>query len=533
MAHTIRLLVFLLPAVAAFSVVAVLSHYAPPHELGIPRWLWYLAALPLSVLVTVGVERTTRHLLPLAALFRLTLVFPDKAPSRFGLAMRTGTTRRLQRRIDEIRASGIKDDDTSHAEKMLELVAALSVHDRLTRGHCERVRAYTDMVIDELDLHPEDAARLHWAALLHDVGKIMVPQEILTKIGRPSDDEWEVLKSHTWQGDRLIEPIKPWLGEWAAAVGSHHERWDGGGYPMGLAGREIHIGARIVAVVDAFDVMTSHRSYKKPMPAAEARAEIARCGGTQFDPDVVRAFLNISLGRLQLAAGPLSWAASASLLSRAVPFLPAAASSVAAAAAITAGTFGLHPSMNSNERIDGDEFLALELSEDATAVDDPTLGALPDVTDPTGLADPGGATPTVTIPGAPGDDLLDEIGISTSTTSILPGDSDDPGVTLPPTPTSLVDPTLGDGIDGLVTGVTGIIDDLPVDDILAELPVTVTVPPVVEAVVQGVVGTEGPVQTILDLTNGLLGATTTTTPGPTSTTTAAPPPTCLPLLGCN
>ncbi len=327
-ARALRILAYLLPTLTSFAATFYISRNHPPHELGIPSWQWWILVLAIGVIVLLVTEKASRRLLPLAALFKISLVFPDEAPSRYRVAMRTGTTRQMQRRIEELKAQGIEDDETRHAETMLEMIAALSVHDRMTRGHCERVRAYTDMIIEEIGMPEEDANKLRWAALLHDVGKLFVPYEILNKDGRPTDQEWELLKAHTWKGDELIGPLKPFLGEWAAAIGSHHERWDGGGYPNGLAGADIHLGARIVAVADTFDVMTSTRSYKKPIPAEDARAEIARCAGTQFDPKVARAFLNIGIGRLRFALGPMSWAAN----------LPAAAQTPIATPVIASAT---------------------------------------------------------------------------------------------------------------------------------------------------------------------------------------------------
>ncbi len=116
-----------------------------------------------------------------------------------------------------------------------------------------------------------------------------------------------------------MAPLKEWLGEWGRAVGEHHERWDGEGYPTGLSGTDISYAARIVAVADVFDVITSARSYKDPIPATAAREEIARCSGTHFDPDVVRAFLNLSIGRLRLAMGPLSLLAQSPLGGVSIP----------------------------------------------------------------------------------------------------------------------------------------------------------------------------------------------------------------------
>jgi hypothetical protein len=102
-----------------------------------------------------------------------------------------------------------------------------------------------------------------------------------------------------------VDPLRPWLGDWVDAATQHHERWDGTGYPLGLAGHDISLAGRIVAIADAFDVMTAARSYKKPLPAAQARAELTRNSGAQFDPQLVRSFLEISLGRMRRVIGPL------------------------------------------------------------------------------------------------------------------------------------------------------------------------------------------------------------------------------------
>ncbi len=309
-ARSIRFFAFSVPLVASFLATFFLSRRYPLQDSGQPKWLWYLSIFVVGAIVLLGVDRLSRRLLPLAALFKLSLVFPDEAPSRFGIAMRTGTTKQLERKVAYITEHGLSDEETLNAQNMLEMVAALSTHDRLTRGHCERVRAYADLIADEMGISEERQQKLRWAALLHDVGKLFVPSEILNKPGKPTEEEWEILKSHTWKGDELAAPLAGWLGEFSSAIRSHHERWDGNGYPDRLKGPEIPLGARIVAVADAYDVMTSKRSYKEPRPASEAREEIARCAGGQFDPVVARAFLNIGLGRLRMALGPLTWLAN-------------------------------------------------------------------------------------------------------------------------------------------------------------------------------------------------------------------------------
>jgi hypothetical protein len=322
-AALLRAVVYASPLAA--SVVFV--HYASqvvPAPVG-SLWLflsWWLGLSTLATVVLVALDRLLRRLLPLAALLKLSLVFPDQAPSRFKVAMRSGSTERLEEKIHAAKAAAKTDTPSTAAARLLELVAALNVHDRLTRGHCERVRAYAVMIGGELGLSKDDLDLLNWAALLHDVGKLRVPTEILTKVGPPSHREWEVLHQHPQFGEELVEPIRGWLGTWTSAVGFHHERWDGNGYPHELAGEAIPLAGRIVAVADAFDVMTSARSYKEAGVAPDARKELARCAGTQFDPHVVRAFLNVSLRRMRFVMGPLSWLAHAPLLAR-LPLTPA------------------------------------------------------------------------------------------------------------------------------------------------------------------------------------------------------------------
>src|SRR4029077_15022459 len=136
-----------------------------------------------------------------------------------------------------------------------------------------------------------------------------------------TDEEWEIIRRHPEEGARIAAPLQTWLGEGSKAIEQQHERWDGGGYPKGLAGSEISLAARIVAVADAFDAMTSVRSYNTPISMAAARTEITGKAGVQFDPGVVRAFLMVSTRRLHNVMGPLSW----------IALVPFAASGVASA----------------------------------------------------------------------------------------------------------------------------------------------------------------------------------------------------------
>jgi hypothetical protein len=222
------------------------------------------------------------------------------------VAKRSSTTRDLSRRIDEAQSRGISDEPTVAAEQILALAAALSAHDRKTRGHAERVWAFSDMIAEKLRLPDDDRDRLRWSALLHDVGKLTVHSDIFNKPGALSDDEWEMMCRHPLEGANLIAPLAAWLGPWANTIAEHHERFDGGGYPFGLAGQEISMGGRIVAVADSYDAMTSLHSCQEPMSIKAARIQLAAHGGAQFDPAMVRAFLAVPVSRLH-AVVPLTW----------------------------------------------------------------------------------------------------------------------------------------------------------------------------------------------------------------------------------
>ncbi|MEO1060102.1 MAG: HD domain-containing phosphohydrolase [Actinomycetota bacterium] len=254
---------------------------------------WLVGFVGVTILGYVLTERLMRRFAPLATLLRMSLAFPDRLPSRYGVALRAGSSANLARRIAE--EDFADREDAEVAEAVLTYGLALSRHDRLTRGHGERVRSYSEVIGREMGLSEDDLDRLRWSGLLHDIGKLMVPGELLNKPDSLTAEEYELVQAHAAAGAAIAEPLRPWLGEWVDAVGQHHERWDGAGYPTGLRGEEISLGARIVAVADVFDVMTSVRSYRPAVSADEAREEIVRCGGTQFDPAVVAAFVRAGL----------------------------------------------------------------------------------------------------------------------------------------------------------------------------------------------------------------------------------------------
>ena len=192
----------------------------------------------------------------------------------------------------------LAETDRTYDATLAALSSALDVRDTETEGHARRVVRYMELIAAELAVPAADHPTLRRGALLHDIGKIGVPDHILRKPGPLTDLEWETMRTHPDLGARIIANV-PFLTEVAEIIRAHHERWDGGGYPAGLAGEGIPLGARIFAVADSFDAMTSDRPYRRGRPLDEALAEIERCAGTQFDPAVVAAFLRVPLARIE------------------------------------------------------------------------------------------------------------------------------------------------------------------------------------------------------------------------------------------
>jgi response regulator RpfG family c-di-GMP phosphodiesterase len=172
------------------------------------------------------------------------------------------------------------------------LAAALETRDTDTHGHSERVVSFSLRLGRELDLNGDQLRSLEFGALLHDIGKIGIPDRILRKPSALTDEEWMTMRQHPMLGGQILRGIK-FLEGASRVVGQHHERWDGTGYPAGLRGAEIDLNARIFAVADAFDAITSDRVYRAGRSYDVAVAELETYAGRQFDPEVVEAFRRI------------------------------------------------------------------------------------------------------------------------------------------------------------------------------------------------------------------------------------------------
>lgn len=170
------------------------------------------------------------------------------------------------------------------------LISVIEAKDSYTRGHSEGVSKYAFAIAKEMKLSSGEMERIRAAGLLHDIGKIAIDKQILLKKGPLSGEERKVVQTHCECGVKILRPAA-FLGEILPIVHQHHERFDGKGYPQGLKGDEVDPGARIVAVADSFEAMTKARSYRSAMPFEEAVDEIRRHAGTQFDPEVMEAFL--------------------------------------------------------------------------------------------------------------------------------------------------------------------------------------------------------------------------------------------------
>jgi cyclic di-GMP phosphodiesterase len=224
------------------------------------------------------------------------LIAADRALERKQLLLerreyQTLLERRVQEATRDLTLAYQELEDT-YRTTLEALGSALDTRDVGTEAHSRRVHGYALAIADKYGVPQENMRDLAHGVLLHDIGKIGIPDSILLKPGPLTPEEWKVMRTHPEIGKRLIEGI-PFLRGAVPIVYSHHEKWDGSGYPRALSGDDIPLGARIFAVVDAFDAMTADRPYSKAIPFEAAFSEIKRCAGTHFDPAVVEAFMRV------------------------------------------------------------------------------------------------------------------------------------------------------------------------------------------------------------------------------------------------
>jgi diguanylate cyclase (GGDEF)-like protein/putative nucleotidyltransferase with HDIG domain len=171
------------------------------------------------------------------------------------------------------------------------LAFAIDAKDHYTQGHSQKVSAYAALIAEAMNMNDAEIEEVRLGAVLHDIGKVGIPEQILNKSGPLNPEEWEMMKSHVVFGAKILEPLTP-LARIREMVLHHHEFFDGSGYPDALSGEHIPLGARIVAVADAYDTITSDRTYKKGRAATDALAELERCANAQFDARIVEIFVN-------------------------------------------------------------------------------------------------------------------------------------------------------------------------------------------------------------------------------------------------
>jgi putative two-component system response regulator len=195
----------------------------------------------------------------------------------------------IRSRLDRSHQLMLAQLHQAYEASLIMLANAIELRDQYTRGHVERVMHYTEMIANNMGLSPGQASPLRFGSILHDIGKIYIKETILCKAGPLSNQEWDEMKRHPIIGAELVKKI-PYLVPALPIIRHHHERWDGKGYPDGLAGDEIPLGARIVSVADSFDAMTTVRVYQAAVSSRQALVEIQEGRLQRYDPNVVDAF---------------------------------------------------------------------------------------------------------------------------------------------------------------------------------------------------------------------------------------------------
>lgn len=195
--------------------------------------------------------------------------------------------------LDEL-AVQLSEDEKGNLEAIKTMISVISAKDKYTFGHCERVMKYAQTLAKAAGLQQEQVNWIAYAAYLHDVGKIEVPSDLLTKPKSLTDQEWKIIIQHPVWSKKILQAV-PSLKPAFDLVLSHHEWYNGQGYPRGLEGEAIPFGARIIAIADSYDAITSNRLFRKALPHREAVAELRRQAGTQFDPNLAELFEQIGI----------------------------------------------------------------------------------------------------------------------------------------------------------------------------------------------------------------------------------------------
>jgi HD-GYP domain-containing protein (c-di-GMP phosphodiesterase class II) len=218
------------------------------------------------------------------------------------------TTYTAERTRAEELSQALDELESTYLATVKGFAVAVEAKDAYTAGHIARVTEFGLLLLELIDAEEVTDPQYEYAFLLHDIGKLSVPDSVLGKNGPLTDEEWKVMRRHPEVGKRILQGI-PFLSGALEIVFAHHERWDGNGYPRGLAEKEIPLGARVFNVVDTFDAMTSDRPYRKGVPIETALGEIEKESHTQFWPAAVEAFLTIPADALEeVRQGPSQWA---------------------------------------------------------------------------------------------------------------------------------------------------------------------------------------------------------------------------------
>ena len=259
----------------AFSLREALVHGATLREQLQETWVYAVdvALTPVGLMAAWSAEETSLGVLGLLPLLGVLAVF----------------ARERRARVD-----GLVELNAAYRGTALVLGDVVEADDSYTGEHSRGVVQLALEVGGRLGLDAGARRNLEFAAMLHDVGKVAIPKDIINKPGELDPSEWQVMRTHTIEGERMLDQVGGFMSEVGRIVRSHHERWDGGGYPDGLAGEAIPLEARIVACCDAWNAMTTTRSYRDAMPDEEAARELVAHAGSQFDPTVVGTVLQIA-----------------------------------------------------------------------------------------------------------------------------------------------------------------------------------------------------------------------------------------------